>query len=106
MQQCNESSNGQELDLQTGQKFEVRLPENPTSGFRWKLVSSGEPACEALEDVYEPPDPGIHGQEGMHYWRFEAVQAGYGQIELAYRRSWEPAENAARRFTLEIRVKE
>ncbi|HLH61487.1 MAG TPA: protease inhibitor I42 family protein [Ktedonobacteraceae bacterium] len=104
MRQYNESSNGQEIDLQTGQKFEVRLRENPTTGFRWNVLSGGEPTCKTLADVYEPPDSGLHGQEGTRYWRFEAVQAGYAHIELLYRRSWESAGNAARRFILNVRV--
>jgi inhibitor of cysteine peptidase len=87
MQQLNETSNGQEIHLHTGHKFEISLRENPTTGFRWSMVSNGEPACKALDDVYEPPDVHTHGQEGTHYWRFEAAQVGLGKIELAYRRS-------------------
>ncbi len=108
MQQLNESSNGQNLDLQPGQKFEIRLRENPTTGFRWNMLSNGEPACKALDDVYEPPSSSVqaHGQEGSHAWQFEAAQAGHSKIELVYRRSWEREGNAARRFTLDVRVKD
>jgi len=106
MQQLNESANGQEIHLHTHQRFEISLRENPTTGFRWSLISNGEPACKALDDTYEPPDIHAHGQEGMHYWRFEAAQTGHGKIELVYLRSWEHAGNAARRFTLDVRVKE
>jgi inhibitor of cysteine peptidase len=106
MQQLNESSNGQEIELSCGQRFEIRLPENPTTGFRWSIVSNGEPACIALDNAYEPPDALAHGQEGTHYWRFETAQAGEGTIELVYQRSWEHGKNPARRFTLHVRVKE
>ena len=106
MLQLNESSNDQEIELPRGQQFEIRLPENPTTGFRWKMVANGEPACKTLEDFYEPPDVLTHGQEGAHYWRFEAAQAGDGNIELVYQRSWEQGKNPARRFTLNVRVKE
>ena len=106
MQQLNESSNGQEIELQSGQQFEIRLPENPTTGFRWNLVSNGEPACIALDNAYESPDVPAHGQEGTHYWRFEAAQAGEGIIELVYQRSWEHGRNPVRRFILNVRVKE
>jgi inhibitor of cysteine peptidase len=106
MQQLNESSNGQEIQLHSGENFEIGLPEIPTTGFRWSLVSSGEPACVALDNFYEQPDIHALDQQGTHYWRFEAAKAGLGQIELAYRRSWEQAQNAARRFTLNVRVTE
>jgi inhibitor of cysteine peptidase len=106
MQQLNEGSNGQGIELSCGQRFEIRLPENPTTGFRWSIVSNGEPACIALDNAFEPPDVLTHGQEGTHYWRFEAAQAGKGTIELVYQRSWEHGRNPARRFTLNLRVKE
>ena len=104
MQQLNESSNGQEIQLQTGQKFEIGLPEIPTTGFRWSLVSSGAPACVALDNFYQQPDIHALDQEGTHHWQFEAAQAGLGQIEIVYRRSWGQVENAARRFTMGVRV--
>jgi inhibitor of cysteine peptidase len=105
MLQLNESSNGQEIELQSGQQFEIRLPENPTTGFRWSLVSNGAPACVALANAYEPPEVLTHGQQGTHYWQFETAQAGEGTIEFVYQRSWEQGRNPAQRYTLNVRVK-
>src|SRR5258706_14307150 len=106
MQQLNESSNGQEIELPRGQRFEIRLPENPTTGFRWSLVSNGEPACVALDNAYEPPDVLTHGQEGTHYWRFEAAQAGEGTIWVVYQPVWGKGGNSARTFTVDLVVME
>jgi inhibitor of cysteine peptidase len=106
MLQLDESSNGQEIQLHSGQQFEIRLPEIPTTGFRWSLVSSGEPACVALDNFYKHPVIQAPGAEGNHHWRFQAVQAGQGTIDLVYQRPWEHAENPARRFTLNVRVTE
>ena len=104
MLKLDESSNGQKIELHSGQRFEIGLPEIPTTGFRWSLVSSGKPACVALDNFYEQPDIHALDAQGNHYWRFQAAQAGHGNIELVYQRPWEHAGNPARRFTLNVRV--
>lgn len=51
-----ESSNGHDLELPVGEVFELCLPENPTTEFRWQLTSNGEPACVLLSHFFEAPD--------------------------------------------------
>ncbi len=34
----DQSASGQTLDLPVGQVIELRLAENPTTGFRWTVV--------------------------------------------------------------------
>lgn len=101
----NESYNGREIELRAGEEFEIRLPENPTTGFRWRLVSDGEPVCVLQSDFFEPADR-TPGRGGSHYWRFLAAQVGLGNIDLVYRRSFEQQETPARRFTLHVRIHE
>ena len=101
----NESYNEREIELRAGEEFEIRLPENPTTGFRWRLVSDGEPVCVLQSDFFEPTDR-TPGRGGSHYWRFLAAQVGLGNIDLVYRRSFEQQETPARRFTLQVRIHE
>ncbi len=101
----DESYNEREIELRVGEEFEIRLPENPTTGFRWSLVSNGEPVCVLQSDFFEPSDR-TPGRGGSHYWRFQAAQVGLGNIDLVYRRSFEQQETPARRFTLHVRVHE
>jgi inhibitor of cysteine peptidase len=102
MLQFNESSNGSEIELNIGEKFEIILPENPSTGFRWNLVSNGEPACKLLDNSFVPSS-GSPGSSGNHSWQFQAVQEGLGKIELVYRRSWEQNKRPAQSFTLSLR---
>ena len=99
----DEHADGRTVDLKVGQELEIRLAENPTTGFRWQLESRGEPAGELQEDAFEPPDE-RQGRSAGHRWRFRAVRAGEGRIALASRRSWETGGSAARRFAVAIRV--
>ena len=58
---------GKTVDLPIGQVIELRLAENPTTGFKWSFVSKGEPACKIIGDSYHAPGgpPGL-GLEVKH----------------------------------------
>ena len=99
----DETYNEREIELRVGEEFEIRLPENPTTGFRWRLVSNGEPVCVLQSDFFEPSDS-TPGRGGSHSWRFQAAQVGLGNIDLVYQRSFEQEETPARRFTLRVRI--
>jgi inhibitor of cysteine peptidase len=97
----DESANGQDVELGVGQELEVRLRENPTTGYRWRLASAAAPACQLIKD-YLGVSGETHGGGGIHHWLFQGVQAGSGTIQLVLRRSWEP--EAAQTFALQVRV--
>ncbi len=99
----DETSNGRQVELPVGQLLEIYLPENRTTGFKWNVESSGEPACTLVRSTYNPGRS--IGQGGEHRWQFQARQAGAADIELLYCRSWE-RKKAARKFTLHLRVYE
>ena len=102
MQKFNESAHEHEVQIHVGEVFEIALPENPTTGFRWNVEASGEPFCSLLDDHFEPAPQNLPGQGGYHYWHFKAVQVGSENIALVYRRSWEQTVTPARRFTLRV----
>jgi inhibitor of cysteine peptidase len=99
----DQSYAGQTIDVPAGQVMELRLPENPTTGFRWVFTSAGGPACVLSGDSFRPPTSGALGAGGEHRWDIRAVQPGICELSLAYRRSFEsgPAE---RSFTIRVRV--
>lgn len=104
MQIFDENAHEREVRLHIGEVFEITLPENPTTGFRWSFEVSGEPFCSLLDDHFDASPQNLPGQGGYHYWHFKAVQVGSGNITLAYRRSWERTETSARRFTLHVHI--
>ena len=104
MLQFDERCNGNEIELQVGEEFVIILHENPTTGFRWNPISSGEPACILLGDSFDPIGS-TPGNGGSHSWHFQAAKEGSSKIEFAYRRSWEQDRPAAQTFTLSIHVR-
>ena len=100
----DETSNGQTLEAALGQTVEICLTENPTAGFRWRMVQAGGPVGTLLRDAFEPGRQ-APGQPGIHRWQFKVVAAGSGAVRFVYRRSWEDDAAAARVFTVTLIVK-
>ncbi len=97
------SADGRVIEMPLGETVELRLLENPTTGFRWDLRTSGEPKLVLTAHSYEPGN-GRPGQGGIHWWRFQAVQIGTASLNLVYGRRWEPANKLGKNFQIQIRV--
>jgi predicted secreted protein len=82
--------------------IELRLAENPTTGFVWSFVTNGGPACAVVADSFAGP-AGPPGAGGQHTWRFEGRQPGTCAIALVKRRPGQTT-GAAQDFSLEVRV--
>jgi inhibitor of cysteine peptidase len=101
MREITEAHGGSEQHLTIGETFELRLGENPTTGYRWELESPGGPVLELVQDSFAPGEHAI-GAGGERHWVFRAVQAGLARLELSQRRSWEA--RGVRSFAVTIRV--
>jgi len=99
----DQSYAGQTIDLQVGQVMELRLSENPTTGFHWVFTAAGGPACALSGDSFQPPTGGALGAGGEHRWDIRAVRPGICDLSLAYRRSFESGP-PARFFNIHVRV--
>lgn len=83
---------GQRVDVRVGEPFDIRLPSNPSTGYRWTLVDP-IPVTVRADGVarYEAGASGVAGAPGVETWSFVGVAAGPGQLRFEYRRPWEPA---------------
>ncbi len=95
----------QTIRLPIGQMIELRLKENPTTGFRWSFASDGRPSCTVIKDSFKR-QKGPPGTGGEHAWQIKAVQAGNCHLKLLYLRPYDPYVPPARTFSLEIQVTE
>ena len=100
--EIDERSNGGLIQLHVGDVIRLRLGENATTGFRWKLVSDGRPACVLTDDKVEAE--GAPGAAGIRTWLFEAARPASAQIELIHVRVWERTPSAFQTFTVGVRV--
>ncbi|MBX9764913.1 MAG: protease inhibitor I42 family protein [Pseudomonadaceae bacterium] len=94
------------LELHVGQQFNLRLPSNPTTGFRWLMRDAAPQVLKSLgPEVYSnPEDTGLVGSSGISTWRFNVVAAGEGQLSLTYERPWEVGVVPAQRFTCTLKA--
>jgi inhibitor of cysteine peptidase len=91
---------GTERSVPVGERIELRLPENPTTGFRWQVA--GLPVeLQQIEDRYEGAEQ-PRGAGGHRTIGFEALRPGDVTLHLEKRRSWE--QDPTDRFTVQLRV--
>jgi predicted secreted protein len=99
----DDSAAGQAVNLAVGQVIELRLAENPTTGFVWSVVRDGAPACAVVGQAFVAAQGGVPGQGGRKTWHIEGRRAGDCDILLVNRRPFEP-HGAQRDFVLHVRV--
>jgi inhibitor of cysteine peptidase len=103
MLHINESFSDQGIRVSVGQVIELRLKENPSTGFQWSFAADGTPSCRIVSDRFERHQ-GPPGAGGVHEWQIKAVTAGTCHLRILYRRPFEPAAPPARSFTLDLQV--
>ncbi len=95
-----ESDNGKTVSAFPGDTIVLSLSENPSTGYRWEMETSG---CIALvASSYTPSDTGRIGAPGTRVWRFMVNGTGPGEISAVYRRPWMPVSGSEERFALHV----
>jgi inhibitor of cysteine peptidase len=105
-QSFDETNIGGTYPVPLDAEIQLRLPENPTTGFSWNL--SVTPGLSIVNDTYIPDDTSgkLVGSGGVHVWFLKAIGPGDQDISGVYRRPWEPAAVNATRFGLSLMVGE
>ena len=98
----DEGKHGKTIEVKNGDTFLIRLNENPTTGYRWAIESSGEPLLEIKSDEFTCSPPRLCGSGGMHNWTFVAKEIGTAIIKMEYNRSWEKTSGDP--FTLTVNI--
>ena len=88
--------------MRLGDVLEVRLPENPTTGYRWDFVTSNE--LTVVGDEFSGELDGGIGAGGQRVVRFQAMKPGTAKVEAANRRSWETEGEAIDSFRVDVEV--
>jgi len=113
-QVVTEADNGKTINLENGETFYLRLPENPSTGYRWELnltqglnVSLGPDNTPG--EYYPPEQPeGIEqplvGAGGVRLWEIKAVAEGSQQVTGVYKRPWENGTTEGDAFRLNVEV--
>ena len=94
------------LRLQAGQRLTLVLPSDPTTGYRWHVQNTAQPALRSLgpEVFSNPEDVGMVGGAGQSMWRFEAGAQGTGTLLLVYQQPWAPEVTPIKSFECALSV--
>ncbi|MFD7105885.1 protease inhibitor I42 family protein [Streptomyces celluloflavus] len=103
MAEYGPADDGTTHTVRLGEEIVLSLPENPTTGYRWQLVSAGTPTLRTNGDHYEPGGTGT-GAGGTRTLRFIAAEPGDATLRLVNRRSWEADGEEAGSFALTLHV--
>lgn len=80
---------GRTFNISLDEEFQLRLPENPSTGYTWMLtVPEG---LSITNETYIPDDASgrLVGSGGTRVWSLKAVQPGVQVITGVYSRPWE-----------------
>lgn len=100
-----EDANGQTIELSAGQKLEIKLAGNPTTGFNWEVSEIDDSIIKQSGEAEYKSDSDLIGSGGMFTYSFEAVQPGTTTLKLIYHRSWEKDIPPEQEFAITVNVK-
>jgi predicted secreted protein len=85
-----DSDTGSHVLLNSGDRFEIRLESNATTGYEWVVTEAGLPdIVELVGDRYEAPDTDLVGAPGTQVFVVEAIRQGADVLRLEYVRPFE-----------------
>jgi inhibitor of cysteine peptidase len=97
----DETQNNGAAEVLVGAPFRVQLSENPTTGYRWHLLTAGAPALHVIEDSFQASRGGP-GSAGVRYWIFVADHPVATALRMELRRSWQPQPVDSFSFTVNV----
>jgi inhibitor of cysteine peptidase len=92
------------VSLAPGASTIVQLPENPSTGYTWRLDADASAGLDhvAIIDNGHTRGAAMPGAPGTRRWTIRARTPGEATLSFAYQRPWEPAPVETRQVTIEI----
>ncbi len=86
---------GKSFELEKGERINIKLESNPTTGYEWILSGETDTSVVSLFDskfVQTEKEEELVGAGGYEIFTFKAENSGQTEIILTYKRSWEEEE--------------
>gem|GEM_PF-1515507 len=102
----NENDSGKNVELNQNVFFEISLPANKTTGFKWDVIKIDSTILQKVSDNYieSNAQSKLIGVGGIYIVKFKTIAKGKTALKLIYHR---PFENSGgkRNFNLSITIK-
>ncbi len=93
------------IQRKTGEKFDLVLPANPSTGNSWKLAEPVDgKILRLVGSTFKTSGPQTPGKSGEDHWTFQTVGKGKTTIKLIYLRQGEKNAASARKVTFNVVV--
>ena len=102
MREIEVRSSGERVEVSTGDRIVIQIPENATTGYRW-VVGDVPETLELAQDEFLPPGSERPGAGGQRRVTLMAKRPGEGTVELRLEQPWEG--KAADRFEALVTVR-
>jgi predicted secreted protein len=99
-----DTDSGKDVHLKVGDRVELHLKANPSTGFMWYLQKESTPLMKLTGQTQTQPETPMPGASVFQVFFFEAKEAGDGIMHMHYVRSWEKPTPADTIFTLHVIV--
>jgi len=103
--QIHEDGGGSTVELSCGDRLEVVLSANPTTGYTWEVSSLDAAVLTVSGDASFKPDSGLIGAGGRMTFSFDTGAAGRTALRLIYHRPFEKGVAPLKVFELNVTVK-
>lgn len=90
---------GTSIDVDVGDTVSVRIPDNPTTGYRWELGPITDESLVLVDSGYEPTSSGVGGG-GVATWTLHAATAGNVSITVKRWRPWQGEDSVIARVEI------
>jgi inhibitor of cysteine peptidase len=89
-----EVDRGKTFEIQLGNLIVIQLPENPTTGFRWKVQEINSQLLSVQRSNYSiSSDSGVGGG-GTRTFVLTTLREGFTKVVLKLSQEWEPQTSA------------
>jgi len=97
---------GTSVALTSGQDLVVRLPSNPSTGYRWIYVEPKEAVLrvDGPSSFETQSAGGAVGAAGTEVWKLAPLKPGQQQLRFEYRRPWEQDVGPSKIATYSVTV--
>jgi predicted secreted protein len=99
-----EVDRGKTFEILLGNLIVIRLPENPTSGFIWKVAEINNQILSVQDSSYSISSSSGIGGGGAKTFVLATLTEGFTKVVLKLARDWEP-QTYADSFEVAIRIK-
>lgn len=92
------------LDMKLGETLSLTVPENPTTGYQWKLAQPLKLLSHQESYQQFEAEEGMVGVGGEKTFQFKAEKLGEELIELIHIRSWESSKQPEQQWQCRVRI--